>query len=155
MYGDGDKPARDRAYAAAMEKISRDYPDDAEAALFYALSLMGTVRPEDPAGVQTRLRAGAIASEVYKKNPNHPGAAHYVSMPLTIPNTREHSTPRGATPNRPRSATRTSHALAYLSATRDVAGGRRSNEASWAASVKWVKRRICRSVIVIITACTG
>src|SRR6266508_3964491 len=78
LYGEGDKPARDRAYSAAMEKIYRDYPDDAEAALFYALSLMGTVRPEDPAGMQTRLRAGAIASEVYKKNPDHPGAAHYV-----------------------------------------------------------------------------
>src|SRR6266511_2251463 len=37
---------------------------------------MGTVRAEDPAGVQTRLRARAIASEVYKKNPDHPGAAH-------------------------------------------------------------------------------
>ena len=78
LYGEGDKSARDKAYAAAMEKIYRDYPDDAEAALFYALSLMGTVRAEDPAGVQTRLRAGAIASEVYKKNPDHPGAAHYV-----------------------------------------------------------------------------
>jgi len=75
LYGDGEKPARDRVYSAAMEKIYRDFPDDVEAALFYALSLMGTVSPEDPAGVQTRLRAGAIASEVYKKHPNHPGAA--------------------------------------------------------------------------------
>ena len=78
LYGDGDKPTRDRAYSAAMEKIYRDFPDDVEAALFYALSLMGTISPEDPAGVQTRLRAGEIASEVYQKHPTHPGAAHYV-----------------------------------------------------------------------------
>ena len=62
-----------------MEKIYRDYPDDAEAALFYALSLMGTVRAEDPAGVQTRLHAGAIASEVYKKEsrPSRRGALRH------------------------------------------------------------------------------
>src|SRR4029077_6983889 len=33
LYGEGEKPARDRAYSAALEKISRDYPDDVEAAL--------------------------------------------------------------------------------------------------------------------------
>ncbi|MGH8519996.1 MAG: hypothetical protein ACREU9_00830, partial [Gammaproteobacteria bacterium] len=78
LYGEGDKPARDKAYSAAMEQIYRDYPDDAEAVLFYALSLIGTVSPEDPAGVQTRLRAGEIAAEIYKKYPKHPGAAHYI-----------------------------------------------------------------------------
>jgi hypothetical protein len=53
-------------------------PEEMEAALFYALSLMGTVAAEDPAGLQTRLRAGAIASDVYQKHPDHPGAAHYI-----------------------------------------------------------------------------
>ncbi|CAN5906519.1 hypothetical protein BH20PSE1_BH20PSE1_25300 [soil metagenome] len=77
LYGEGGKVARDKAYAEAMEKIYRAYPDDAEAALFYALALMGTVRPEDPAGLQTRLRAGGIASKVFKQKPDHPGAAHY------------------------------------------------------------------------------
>ena len=78
LYGEGGKVARDKAYAEAMEKIYRAYPDDAEAALFYALALMGTVRPEDPAGLQTRLRAGGIVSKVFKQKPDHPGAAHYV-----------------------------------------------------------------------------
>ncbi len=78
LYGEGSKVARDKAYAEAMEKIYRAYPDDAEAALFYALALMGSVRPEDPAGLQTRLRAGGIASQVFKQKPDHPGAAHYV-----------------------------------------------------------------------------
>ena len=61
-----------------MEKLSKDYPNDIEAALFYALSLMGTVGAEDPEGLQIRLRAGTIASDVYQKNPDHPGAAHYI-----------------------------------------------------------------------------
>src|SRR5262245_39638954 len=30
LYGEGEKPARDRAYAAAMEKIHRDHPEDME-----------------------------------------------------------------------------------------------------------------------------
>jgi len=78
LYGEGGKVARDKAYAEAMEKIYRAYPNDAEAALFYALALLGTVRPEDPAGLQTPLRAGGIASKVFKQKPDHPGAAHYV-----------------------------------------------------------------------------
>jgi hypothetical protein len=51
-------------------------PEDMEAALFYALSLMGAAAAED--GLQIRLHAGAIASDVYEKHPDHPGAAHYI-----------------------------------------------------------------------------
>ena len=36
LYGEGDKSARDKAYAVAMEKVYRDYPEDLEAACFYA-----------------------------------------------------------------------------------------------------------------------
>jgi tetratricopeptide (TPR) repeat protein len=78
LYSEGDKVARDKAYAAAMEKVYREYPDDLEAASFYALALLGSVRSDDPAGLQTRMRAGAIALEVARKEPNHPGATHYI-----------------------------------------------------------------------------
>jgi tetratricopeptide (TPR) repeat protein len=78
LYGDGEKEERDRAYSKAMEVLFREDPEDPEAALFYALSLMGTVRPDDPAGLETRLRAGAIAEGVYRSHQDHPGAAHYV-----------------------------------------------------------------------------
>jgi tetratricopeptide (TPR) repeat protein len=77
LYGDGAKPARDRAYAQALEKMARDYPDDLEVASFEAVALLGTLDPEEP-GLATRMRAGAIALEVLAKNPDHPGAAHYV-----------------------------------------------------------------------------
>jgi len=78
LYGGGDKLARDRGYAAAMEKIYREYPDDLEAASFYALALLGSVRSDDPAGLRTRMQAGAIALEVARKEPNHSGATHYI-----------------------------------------------------------------------------
>src|SRR6185369_14857027 len=77
LYGEGDKLSRDKAYAAAMEKVYRDYPDDLEAACFYSLSLLGTVRPGD-IGYRRQAQAGAIALDVYLKNPDHPGAAHYI-----------------------------------------------------------------------------
>ena len=77
LYGAGDKLARDKAYAAVMETIYRDYPDDLEAASFYSLALQGTVRPGDK-GFLRQAKAGALALEVYQKNPNHPGAAHYI-----------------------------------------------------------------------------
>ena len=78
LYGEGEKVARDKAYAAAMEELHRERPNDREAATFYALALLGTVNPEDPAGLRTRMRAAAIALDVYRKDPNHPGAAHYI-----------------------------------------------------------------------------
>ena len=143
LYGDGEKPARDRAYSAAMEKIYRDFPDDVEAALFYALSLMGTVSPEDPAGVQTRLRAGEIASEVYKKHPNHPGAAHYVlhafddpeNAPKALDAARRYA---AIAPDAPHALHMPSHIFLQLGMWPEAAA---SNEASWAASDTWVKQK--------------
>jgi tetratricopeptide (TPR) repeat protein len=143
LYGEGDKAARDKAYAAEMEKIYRDYPDDAEAALFYALALMGSVRPEDPAGVQTRLRAGEIAAEVYQKNPNHPGAAHYVihayddpeHARLALEAARRYAEIAPATPH---ALHMPSHIFLQLGMWPEAAA---SNEASWAASDQWVKQK--------------
>jgi tetratricopeptide (TPR) repeat protein len=138
LYGEGDKPARDRAYSAAMERIYRDYPDDAEAALFYALSLLGTVNPEDPAGLQTRLRAGEIASEVYQKNPSHPGAAHYVIHAYDDPENAARALNAAhryaeIAPEAPHALHMPSHIFLQLGMWPEAAG---SNEASWAASDK-------------------
>ena len=143
LYGEGDKPTRDRAYSAAMEKIHRDYPDDAEAALFYALSLLGTVHPEDPAGLQTRLRAGAIAQEVYRKNPNHPGAAHYVIHAYDDPEHAHQALDAARryaeiAPEAPHALHMPSHIFLQLGMWPEAAA---SNEASWAASDKWVKQK--------------
>src|SRR5204862_4142636 len=43
FYAPGDKLARDQAYSRAMERMNRQWPDDHEVAIFYALSLLGTV----------------------------------------------------------------------------------------------------------------
>lgn len=143
LYGEDEKPARDRAYSAAMEKISRDYPDDVEAALFYALSLMGAVRAEDPAGLQIRLRAGAIASAVYQKNPNHPGAAHYILHAYDDPEHAAQALPAARryaeiAPEAPHALHMPSHIFLQLGMWPEAAT---SNETSWTASDQWVKQK--------------
>jgi tetratricopeptide (TPR) repeat protein len=77
FYSPGDKLARDKAYSAAMEKMYQQWPDDAEIDIFYALSLLGTVRPGDR-GFKRQTVAAAISEKVFRDNPNHPGAAHFI-----------------------------------------------------------------------------
>jgi tetratricopeptide (TPR) repeat protein len=76
LFGEGDKPTRDRAYTDQMGDLARAYPDDDEAAAFYALALLATVPPTQP-NADVSLKAGAIASAILERNPQHPGAAHY------------------------------------------------------------------------------
>ena len=143
LYGEGEKPVRDRAYSAAMEKLSKDYPNDIEAALFYALSLMGTVGAEDPEGLQIRLRAGTIASDVYQKNPDHPGAAHYILHAYDDPEHAAQALPAARryakiAPEAPHALHMPSHIFLQLGMWPEAAA---SNEASWEASDQWVKQK--------------
>ncbi len=76
LYGAGDKRARDAAYSAALGEMARNFPQDLDARAFYALSLMGlTGVTRDHANY---MRAAAEAEEVYRVNPRHPGALHYL-----------------------------------------------------------------------------
>jgi tetratricopeptide (TPR) repeat protein len=71
----GDKGTRDIAYMQAMQRAHESFPDDLEAASFYALSILGSVYERD---FRTYMRAAAILEEVFAKQPRHPGAAHYL-----------------------------------------------------------------------------
>ena len=76
LFGDGDKPSRDRAYAERMAQLHAQFPEDDEASSFYALALLSTI-PPDQRNQAVSLKAGEIALAVLKKNPEHPGANHY------------------------------------------------------------------------------
>jgi hypothetical protein len=142
LYGEGDQPARDQAYAAAMERVYQEYPEDLEAATFYALALLGSVRPDDPTAVRTRMRAAAIALEVYHKAPNHPGAAHYILHAfddpehaiLALPAARRYA---DIAPAAPHAQHMPSHIFLQLGMWPEAAA---SNAASWNASDQWVQR---------------
>ncbi len=76
LFGDGDKLARDLAYAEATQRLMEAYPDDLDAASFHALALLGTCH--DGRDTATYMKAAAIVEQVFAKNPMHPGAAHYL-----------------------------------------------------------------------------
>jgi tetratricopeptide (TPR) repeat protein len=82
FYKDFDKvdhPTRTMAYEKAMEQVFTRYRDDREAAIFYALSLLGTAssRAVDKT-FSKQKRAVEILNDVLSKEPNHPGVAHYI-----------------------------------------------------------------------------
>lgn len=72
-----DHEARARAYSAAMRKVYEKYPDDHEAAAFYALSLLAS-EPDNDTTFANRKQAGAILEKLFAIEPNHPGIAHYL-----------------------------------------------------------------------------
>jgi tetratricopeptide (TPR) repeat protein len=76
LYGEGPKARRDTLYCAAMERLSGAHPADLEAEAFYALALLGL--SQGTRNVPTYIRAGVLAEDVFRKNPDHPGAAHYI-----------------------------------------------------------------------------
>ncbi|MBV8865906.1 MAG: hypothetical protein JO210_10975 [Acidobacteriaceae bacterium] len=68
---------RSDAYVQAMEKLHRQFPDDHEAAIFYALALVGSPHANENDFVD-RKKAVSILNAVLKDEPDHPGVAHYL-----------------------------------------------------------------------------
>jgi tetratricopeptide (TPR) repeat protein len=75
---DGDARARKVAYMHAMERLHREYPGDDEIAAFYAVALLSGARALDDDTFRYEMRAGAIGLDIFKRNPKHPGAVHYI-----------------------------------------------------------------------------
>jgi len=75
-FGDGSKARRDTLCADAFERLLKANPTDDESKAFYALWLMGL--SQGVRNVPTYMRAAALAEEIYRHNPNHPGALHYI-----------------------------------------------------------------------------
>jgi len=69
--------ARAKAYSDAMKKVYESYPDDHEAAVFYALSLLAS-EPHDDATFANRKQAAAVLEKLFAIEPDHPGVAHYL-----------------------------------------------------------------------------
>jgi tetratricopeptide (TPR) repeat protein len=76
LWADGPKAQRDTAYEQAMERLVRAHPEDVEARAFEALAILGL--SQGTRVVPSYLRAAAIAEEIFRDNPDHPGAAHYL-----------------------------------------------------------------------------
>ena len=81
-----DYRARVLSYENAMEQMHTRYPEDSEAAIFYALALNEAVTVLPPDKNYTRqLQAGAILEKVLAEQPEHPGALHYLIHTYDFP----------------------------------------------------------------------
>jgi len=76
LYGEGSKSERDQRYAAAMARLHHDYPEDVDAAAFYALAILGSA--EEGRDFATYMRAAAVLEEAFSQHPRHPGVVHYL-----------------------------------------------------------------------------
>ena len=75
--GRRDHNQRAQAYSQAMEHTCQRYPDDREAAAFYALSLLAA-EPDDDTTFANRKQAAVVLEKLFTEEPNHPGIAHYL-----------------------------------------------------------------------------
>jgi len=76
-YDKVDQRTRAQAYMKAMEGVAGRYPNDDEVQIYYALSLDMSASPSDKT-YANQLKAAAILEPIFKRQPNHPGAAHYL-----------------------------------------------------------------------------
>ena len=87
FYKDYDKVnyhTRAQNYEKAMEALAARYPEDREAAIFYALALNITLNPNDKT-YANQLKAAAILEKVFAEQPEHPGVSHYLIHSYDFP----------------------------------------------------------------------
>src|SRR4030088_2438580 len=80
MYADYDKVdhrTRILAYAKAMEQLALRYPKDDEAQIYYALALNTSASPADKT-YANQLKGATMLEPIFKRQPKHPGVAHYL-----------------------------------------------------------------------------
>jgi tetratricopeptide (TPR) repeat protein len=84
-------------YKIAMGELSKNYPDDLDAATLYAESMMD-LRPwklwtNDGKPAEDTLEIVAVLESVLRRNPNHTGANHYYIHAVEASNTAERGLP--------------------------------------------------------------
>lgn len=80
FYQDADSEShgvRAQRYEVAMETLHRRYPQDSEAAIFYALSLIANAPLSDKT-YANQEKATQILEPIFLEQPAHPGLAHYI-----------------------------------------------------------------------------
>ena len=75
LFGEGSDEQRDYRYSAALKNIMETYPEDLDAAAFYALSILTT--SHDGRDFAKYMQAAAVTEQILDSSPRHPGALHY------------------------------------------------------------------------------
>ena len=140
-FSPGDKLQRDFAYADHMARMHERWPDDHEISIFYALSLLGTVRRGDD-GYRRQALAASISQQIFAENENHPGAAHFIIHSFDDPDHAILALPAakvyaGIAPAAAHALHMPSHIFVQLGMWQDVVN---SNIEAYAAAVETNKR---------------
>jgi tetratricopeptide (TPR) repeat protein len=142
LFGAGDKQTRDKAYSTALAALAAKFPEDDEAQAFYALSLLAML-PRGDQALPMRQKAGAVLEAIFARNPQHPGAAHYLLHAYDHGTLAAKALP--AARAYAKIAPAASHALHMPAHTFLQLGmwdeAAASDQASWDASVQWATRR--------------
>lgn len=75
---DGGMPAKRTAWMNAMLDVYAQFPENDEVRAFTSVAMLAGATAADEQRERINMRAGAIGLELFKKNDDHPGAAHYV-----------------------------------------------------------------------------
>jgi tetratricopeptide (TPR) repeat protein len=142
LWGTGAKAARDQAHADAMAALVAAHPQDDEAQAFYALSLLA-ILPRGDQAVPLREKAGAIVEGLFKRNPQHPGAAHYMLHAYDHPQLAARALTAARAyakiaPAASHALHMPAHAFVQLGLWDEAAA---TDQASWEASIQWQTRR--------------
>ncbi len=125
FYRDSEKlghAQRAAAYSKAMRRVYRRNPQDREAAVFYALSILAS--DSGDADLSHAKAAVAILNKLYDEEPNHPGIAHYIihgcdnphMASLALPAARKYAS---IAPSSPHAVHMPSHIFARLGLWQD------------------------------------
>jgi len=87
-----DNSTRLLEYEQATAKVYEKYPEDKEAAIFYALALRASADPFDKT-FRNQRKAGQILDKLFAAEPNHPGIAHYLIHNYDYPELAELALP--------------------------------------------------------------
>jgi tetratricopeptide (TPR) repeat protein len=125
--GSPDYWLRIRRWEQAMEQVHATFPDDPEAATFYALALLAT-SPSDTGSRAHADRAAEILLRVYEENPDHPGAMHYLVHANDVPGRERESLEitrkyESAAPSNPHALHMPTHIYTRLGDWNDVIRG--------------------------------
>ncbi len=141
LFGEGNKAVRDSSYSIFMKGLYEKYPGNNEIASFYSLSLIGWALTGKEISVSED--AAKIAMEVLERNPQHPGALHYIIHAYDHP---EYATKAlqvankyaGVAPDAAHALHMPTHTYVALGLWDAVVS---SNIVSWAASVSRKERK--------------
>ena len=76
--------SRVSAYETAMRELAHAHPEDTEAQIFYALSIVAAAPPTDKSYAHQEM-AAAILEPLWRVMPDHPGLAHYLIHTFDYP----------------------------------------------------------------------